>query len=287
MTEFNLDEFEDGIIRKSKLTKKQLWKEMSKEKAYDYINEKTDIPFFFVSSVFENKTIKARKESFFKKQDDLSETWTQQMFNEREKKFRELILQSPLIHSDIAEKFVSVILENNSVKKRVDSFFSNSDLSTLISEKEFLFLEKKYREYILENKDLNINDLTVKLLKFDKMKVVLKIKDIELEETYQRVKDWAKSIPEDRVKRDQMEKLAQGKGRMSKDALGNDVFIENDPWYYKIVFGLIIILMFYGLSQCVEVSPSAKDEYCTKYKRNYPLSTSSDCSRSWDKLKEY
>ena len=67
VTEFNMEDFEERIIERSKLTKKQFTKELLKESAYNYLNEEKELSYHFIKSVYENETIKSRRDSFFEK----------------------------------------------------------------------------------------------------------------------------------------------------------------------------------------------------------------------------
>lgn len=288
MSEFNVDDYDDQIIERSKLTKNQLWKHISKESAYDYLNEKKSLSYHFIKSIYENDSIKSRRDSFFEKRSELDIKWTIQMFNEREKKFRTLIYENPLIRTEHVVDLIDVVLSEKTVGRRVDAFFSaNKNQTNCISRNDFLFLEKQHRDYIIENRDLPIEKLAEKLIRWDKRKIILKIKNIELDETYKRIKKMAKNIPLEREKRKESKMIAQGKGKIIKGASGKDRFVENDPKYVKWIFAGVFALIFYLVFKDMPIIETEQDKWCKKYYKNYPLATREDCDRSWKQLKEY
>ena len=285
VTEFNMEDFEERIIERSKLTKKQFTKELLKESAYDYLNEEKELSYHFIKSVYENETIKSRRDSFFEKKSELDINWTIQMFNDREKKFRSLIQENPLIRSESILEFIDSVISGKTVARRVEAFFSKEmNQNKVTSKNDYLFLEKKYRDYILENRSLPIEQLAEKLTRWDKRQIVLKIKNIEVDETYKRTKKSAESIPLERETRRQSEMIAHGKGKIIKGASGEDRFVENDPWYLKWIFASAIALVLYLIFPDMAGIESDKDKYCDKYYKNYPTASRSDCNRSWKKF---
>lgn len=289
MTDFDIEKHNDEIIRKATLTKAQLWKEMSKEPAYQYLNEKSPLSYHFISSIYGNGSVKSKRETFFSKKEELEINWTVTMFTERERKFRNLINDSPLIHSSLVGDFISSVLSQKTVTKRVKHFFSDDSYRSILGEKEFLYLEKKHREYILENKDDPIDQLSRKLNALDKRPVVLKIKKIELDESFERVKDWAKSIPLERKVRKEREMLASGKAKIIINSRGEEMVLENDPWYAKFILAAIVIAVGYFIAPYASKwgSNPDLDTYCKKYYVNYPLSNRDDCEKSYKELQNW
>jgi hypothetical protein len=201
---FHMDKYEDHILEISNMPKQKLYKYFMEESAggsMQLMNFKGEFPFHFVSSVYENKTITKRKSAFFSKKLELNIDITHKQFTEYEKKYRQLIFSEPLLTSDIVDDFISSIVNNKTVKKRIEYFYTIERDKDTISKKDFTILEKRHREFVLENKDSNREKLVEELLKLDKRPIVIKIKDIELNENYQRIKKYSNEIKTKRAKK--------------------------------------------------------------------------------------
>ena len=290
MTAWDAEQHRNEIIRLSTLTKTQLWRELSEESAYQYMNEKSPLSYHFVSSVHGNGSVKSKREVFFSKKQELAINWTVTMFTERERKFRNLINASPLIHLSAVEDFIISILSHKTVEKRLKHFFAGNDYEGIIGKKEFLFLEKKHREYIFENKDESIEKLSKKLNELDKRSVVLEIKKSELDDTFKRLKDQAKSIPLQRKVEKEREMLVSGKAKTMINAKGEKIVVENEPWYYKIIYAIILGGIGYFIATYWDFSNPEQErlnDYCKKYYENYPWRDREDCEESWKEIQNW
>ena len=63
---------EQEITRLSKLTKRQLWKNMSEHKSWDFVNEKKEASYHFIRCIKEQETKTAKKTQFFARKEEVA-----------------------------------------------------------------------------------------------------------------------------------------------------------------------------------------------------------------------
>lgn len=288
MSDFDEVSFEESVIARSKMTKKQLWASMSKDSAYDHVNEKHATSLHFVRAVKQNHSVKSRREFFFSRKEELGIKITQQTFMDEERKLRELITGAVLIHSNVVEDFILSVLEQKTIKSRASDFFSRSERNAqLHTESEYRTLEAKHRELILEMRDESIEKIARRVESLDKRSVIIQIQNIAIDETKKRYVTWAKEIPERNKQLRDLQLLSSGKATVVKSATGETKIVEKDPWFYKWGFAGVIALVIYILAPDFSGEDAGLEEYCRKYKINYPYRSRDDCEASYREIQNW
>jgi len=113
-------EIDQITLKQSRLTKPELWKEISKDDANQWLVNKTPFSKHFINSVRLQGSKKARRDYFFAsrkldssvlKVEGLEFYWTQATFNERDKLVQEMLAKNPTItDAKILAKFKPIIL---------------------------------------------------------------------------------------------------------------------------------------------------------------------------------
>lgn len=264
------EQHEHEIIRLSKLTKRQLWKNMSEHNSWDFVNEKKDAAYHFIRCIKEQETKTAKKTQFFARKGELGFEMTHKAFADYEVKFRHLIEQTPVLHSDVLLDFAESVVTNKTVKARRESFFGRANTSQLMTDVEFTAHEKKHREFLLEEKSTSIESLAKKLERHDKRPLILKIQGVLIEEHRSHLKSWAKQIPQIRKESRERELLATGRGFKVKRADGTTEVREKTSFKDKalslLVAGIVIVPMLYSCATYLEeVSKKNDHAECRKY----------------------
>jgi len=112
-------EIDHLTLKQSRLTKPELWKEISKDDANQWLVNKTPFSKHFINSVRLQGSKKARRDYFFASREldssvlnveGLEFYWTQATFNERDKLVQEMLAKNPKItDAKVFAKFKTVI----------------------------------------------------------------------------------------------------------------------------------------------------------------------------------